>query len=760
MLRWHTALPVLALGGVASFPFFACSGGDSEVAVPSNAGGSGFEGGSDAGSAGSSDASSEDGSVIVPTDGGCPSHIFCGAQVVCCPEGNECYEGQCVLSCASGVHCGEGASATCCAAGQVCLSSTCETPGEACDDSYDCPENHFCEPTIGKCLPQPSGASLCEFKPPVLPFNPVVEWSWTSSTIHPTFLQVVNTPIVADLDSDLIPDVVIVTSEDYTADPTGVAYLRALDGATGLEKWGAGVDAYKAQYAVNPRSCPALADIDGDGDIEIVASKGSGGFIAFEADGSVKWTSTLADGVTAYNETSASSAVAIAHMDGDGKPDIVVGGVVLSNEGKLVSGQGNAKTASNPAGYGGVSIIADVDDDGVQDVVTGRRAWKIDGTLLWDNAKTDGYPAIADLDGDGKPELVVVAAGDVRVHDAKTGVQLAAIDMPGSGAGGPPTIADFDADGVMEIASANGSMYNVFEYVSSPAPALTAKWSKDTQDLSSNVTGSSVFDFEGDGAAEVVYGDECYFRVYSGKDGTVLFQVANSSATIHEYPVVVDVDGDNNTEIVVVANDKNHGPGGNVCAGYTGSEAPKHGVFVYGDANDKWVRTRKIWNQHAYHITNINADGTLPNPEPKSWAKPQGFNNYRVSTQGAGVYNAPDLAVDLEISSASCPAGLELRARVKNLGALGVPAGVDVSFYLGNDPSTGKLLGEGKTTKALLPGESQIVSITFSPDSGDTPPWKFTVVVDGKVAGSSAVDECLEDNNQAQAGGVQCPSVK
>ena len=62
-----------------------------------------------------------------------------------------------------------------------------------------------------------------------------------------------------------------------------------------------------------------------------------------------------------------------------------------------------------------------------------------------------------------------------------------------------------------------------------PSPAVTLKWQSTTQDGSSNVTGSSVFDFEGDGKAEVVYNDECYFRVYNGADGMVLFETPSSS---------------------------------------------------------------------------------------------------------------------------------------------------------------------------------------------------------------------------------------
>lgn len=757
-MRYLRSIGLLCLPVLPTLIISACSGDDN--GTTSNAGGSGgtSDGGGSGGTAGDSGPGGSGGSggILNPEagdDGGCPSNILCGPTGVCCPMGTECVEGACVAECASGVRCGDDGS-TCCVAGDVCLSQACETPGASCDDSYDCAEGQFCEPTLGQCLPQPAGADLCEYRPPPLPFDPIIEWSWTGSAILPGAHQVINMPVVVDLDQDDVPEVVIVTSATYAA--TNPGYLRALDGATGQEKWDATADVYAAGNEVNPRATPAAADIDGDGIPEIVTAATAGGAIAFRADGSLLWKSMLADGTTPWLESTQSITTAIAHMDGDGSPEIVMGGVVLDAQGRVRSGEGRARAGGNDAGYGAVSIVADVDGDGAQDVVTGAAAWSVTGDEIWSNGESDGYPAISDLDGDGSAELVIVSQGSVRVQDALTGTVLATVDMPGDGRGGPPTVADFDADGVMEISSANGSAYAVFEYMSDPAPELSVKWSRDTQDLSSNVTGSSVFDFEGDGAAEVVYGDECYMRVYSGQNGDVLFETASSSATIHEYPVLVDVDGDNNTEIVVVSNDGNHSP--SVCPDYEAGEEARHGVFVYGDANDKWVRTRKIWNQHAYHITNINAGGVLPDPELASWIPPSGFNNYRVSTQGAGVFNAPDLRVDLEISSVPCPVGLELRARVKNAGSLGVPAGVEVSFYLGAD-ATGTLIGTSQTTKALLPGESEVVTMLFT-IAAEVPPFEFFVVVDGADATAGTVDECLEDNNEAGAGGVDCPTVK
>jgi hypothetical protein len=687
---------------------------------------------------------------IAPTETAeeCASDLLCGPAGTCCQAGEECVAGGCSAACASGTRCGTG----CCASGEVCLAGACTKPGTDCKDSFDCEETEFCEPTLSKCLPQPPSGT-CEYRPPVEQLSPELEWSWTGSTIKPAANQVINMPVVIDLDADRIPEVIIVTSVGF--DQSGEGYLRALDGKTGKEKWPASADVYKDGNNVNPRGTPAAADLDGDGKIEIVSPMRGGGVIAFRADGSLLWKSRRADGTTPYVGRANSVTIAIADMDADGKAEIIYGGVVLDHTGKVVSGEGREMLGANWDTYGPVSIVADVDGDGQQEVLGGNGAYRKNGTLVWQQTGlTDGYPAIADFEKDGVPELVVIAQGKVRVQNARTGALLAERALPGTGRGGPPTIADFDADGKIDIAAANGTRYAVFGYDAKATPKISLKWEKVTQDGSSNVTGSSVFDFEGDGAAEVVYNDECYVRVYSGKTGDVLFQQPSTTATIHEYPILVDVDGDNNTEFIVVSNDANH-KGVNALS-CPPDVTPRTGVFVYGDKFDKWVRTRKIWNQHAYHITNINGDGSLPKPEPLSWG-PMGFNNYRVSAQGSGVFNAPDLRVDLEVSTASCPAALTLRARVKNEGTLGVAAGVKVTFHQGND-ATGPVIADKATTRPLLPGESEIVVASAPATGGGT--FSFFVVVDGGAAAGGVTRECKEDNNSASAGGLKCPSVQ
>ena len=98
-----------------------------------------------------------------------------------------------------------------------------------------------------------------------------------------------------------------------------------------------------------------------------------------------------------------------------------------------------------------------------------------------------------------------------------------------------------------EIAAAGATAYTVMDLacVGEPLPEGCAGefllWSRPSQDSSSNKTGSSVFDFEGDGSAEAVYGDECFLRVYNGGSGEVLFSGPRSSCTWHEMPIVADV---------------------------------------------------------------------------------------------------------------------------------------------------------------------------------------------------------------------------
>src|SRR2546427_495287 len=305
----------------------------------------------------------------------------------------------------------------------------------------------------------------------------------------------------------------------------------------------------------------------------------------------------------------------------------------------------------------------------------------------------------------------------LRIHDWTGGLLLNRIPLPqhatGPGCdapynpGGPPTIADFDGDGLPEIGVASQSAYSVWK------PGQGWIWSSETYDCSAN-TGSSVFDFEGKGQATVVYSDQCFFHVFDGKSGQALISEANSSCTAYEMPIVADIDGTGRAKVLVPNNNVCKYP----CAWGRQDQHFNVGLKALKSPNDKWVNTRSVWNEHTYHVSNVNLDGTLPFPETNSWAPGQS-NSYRQNVQGQGMFSSPDLsicAVDADMTT--CRAGAALvSAVVYNGGALVSQPGVTVDFYVVLENGQTAHLGQTATTRSLKPGDSETVSVPWN-----TPP--------------------------------------
>ena len=58
-------------------------------------------------------------------------------------------------------------------------------------------------------------------------------------------------------------------------------------------------------------------------------------------------------------------------------------------------------------------------------------------------------------------------------------------------------------------------------------------------------------------------------------------------------------------------------------AAFETAEAPS-------DAEERWVPSRRIWNQHSYHVSNVLEDGTIPQIEPHHW---EDLNTFRTNAQ-------------------------------------------------------------------------------------------------------------------------------
>jgi hypothetical protein len=554
----------------------------------------------------------------------------------------------------------------------------------------------------------------CQFEPVPGTFNPVLEWSWTKSTVYSDYLNVMMTPGIIDLNGDGAADVIFASTSSRGGGSVEVGVLRALSGADGSELF----TVTDSSQQVNTASSVAVGDIDGDGKPEIVACDSTGSrLIAFEHNGAYKWRSPTLEAVNW-------GAPSLADLDHDGVPEIIAGRQVLNNDGTI---RWTGTGGKGSQGIGPLSLVADINMDGTPEIVAGNSAYTASGSVLWTaSALPDGYNAAADFDGDGYPEIVLVSGGKVRLLEHDGTVKWGPVSIPGAGAGGPPTVADYDNDGKPEVGVAGASRYVVFETDGS------IKWQAVTQDSSSNRTGSSVFDFDGDGSAEVVYRDELKLRVYRGSDGTVLFETPMSSCTWHEYPLIADVDNDGNAEIVAVAN--------NNCGFGT-----QRGIYVYGDASDSWVATREVWNQHTYHITNINDDGSIPANERNNW---EFYNNYRQNVKtGGSVFAAPDLtATFLGIDEANCPGSAGITARIGNGGSNIAAAPVKVAFYEGDPAAGGRLLGVMQTTNDLMPGQYEDMTYSLSPviEGSRT----ICVSADDDGTGTGSLSECNETNNR------------
>jgi hypothetical protein len=183
-----------------------------------------------------------------------------------------------------------------------------------------------------------------------------------------------------------------------------------------------------------------------------------------------------------------------------------------------------------------------------------------------------------------------------------------------------------------------------------------------------------------------------------------------------------------------------------------------NGIQVWGDASDTWVSARRIWNEHAYHVTNVSEGGRIPVREPESFRTygERVYNTYRSQPRAYGV--APDLSlIALQVSSPDVACGqlsdeLTISVLVKNLGDLRVGPGVVLAFegtWSGTASALRDAMGNPLTATlqtSLEPGSSVLVTVDYDAEHNPegTLPDRVRVVVDQ----ANAERECREDNNE------------
>jgi hypothetical protein len=304
-----------------------------------------------------------------------------------------------------------------------------------------------------------------------------------------------SSPVFADLDGDNRNELIFATSD-------GVVHALRRDGSE-LPGWPAHGDAppvHVGQPAFKSGSVPvpkggavlgsvAVGDLDGDGSPEVVAADYDGRVYAWNAAGKRLWTRHSEErfsgkplrafvnerhGEANRTEHGFFASPVIADLDGDHRPEIVIAGA--DRHMYAWHGDGSAVTGF-PFLVVDRSKVQSIDPDSEE--VT----FKPDAGALMQGKLVD-TPAVGDIDGDGKPEIVI-GTNEEYTADKDGGLNAGAINTT--------SLSLLGQTGVLSFA--NSRVY-AFEADGSPVQGWPAKVgiinAELLPDVGEGITGSPV----------------------------------------------------------------------------------------------------------------------------------------------------------------------------------------------------------------------------------------------------------------------------
>jgi hypothetical protein len=367
-----------------------------------------------------------------------------------------------------------------------------------------------------------------------------------SSTLAPGFnLPAQSGPIqvtLADLDGDGKPDLVVASAYAHT-----VSVYQNIGGNSPLS---AGSFASPIVLAVGSGTDDPLfvvaADVDGDGKLDLVVpDRLANQVIVFQnlSTGGTLTSSSFAPPV-GFNVGADPRKVAVQDLDGDGRPEIVTANYNSSTLSILPNIGAPGTLTSNSFGPSfelalpstpDVVALADLDGDGKPDLAVGNGAWlsvlrntSSPGALSAASfaARTD-LPVpdgaiglvVGDLDGDGKPDLLLGSYlgetmsvyRNIAYPGSLSLTSFAArVDFVPGGRFHISSLGDLNGDGKPDVAIVTElpSHLSVFQNLSTPGD-FTANSLGSRVDFGSgwNAWGVAVGDLDGDGRPDVVFGN-------------------------------------------------------------------------------------------------------------------------------------------------------------------------------------------------------------------------------------------------------------
>ena len=293
---------------------------------------------------------------------------------------------------------------------------------------------------------------------------------------------------------------------------------------------------------------------------------------------------------TDLNTGNGPQSICSIDLDGDGKPDLIV----VDGDSNIVSVYRNTSTPGSISFVEQASYImgandypigvatGDLDGDGKPEIIVSN--YYTSNLSVFLNTSTPGsismapavnYPTgnytlsavIADLNGDGKPEIIVASSGDNVLSTYTNNSTIGNLNFSPKvdwsvPAGSYPfrvAVADLDGDGKLDIAAANGNTNLVSVFRNTSATGGAVSFAAHVDFATGNYPqGLAIGDLDGDGKQDLVVANNndntVSLLLNTGSSGTISFAThVDVQSGIGAYDLVIaDLDGDGKADLAVV----------------------------------------------------------------------------------------------------------------------------------------------------------------------------------------------------------------